>query len=94
MEEWIPYLLVIVGWPPEKPDLQQIVRVDIVADQAECDLLGDEFVATRYEYREELGDAGYRYFCAPLPDREQFDEAFERMLEQQRDREGSARPPR
>ena len=55
MVEWIPWLLIIIGWHPDTPEDQHVVRVQWVADQEECDLLGDEFVESRKMYREELG---------------------------------------
>ena len=83
MVEWIPWLLIIIGWHPDTPEDQRVVRVQWVADQEECDLLGDEFVESRKIYREELGPHQYRYFCSPAPDRESLDDAWRSRMEQQ-----------
>ena len=85
MNEWIPWLLIIVGWHPDTPDEQRVARVEVTADEAECDQLGNEFVASRAMYREELGPFEYRYFCAPMPDSEAVDEAWQRNIEARAD---------
>lgn len=81
MVEWIPWLLIIVGWHPDTPDNQRVVRVQYVADEAECGLLGEEYIASRKMYREELGPFEYRFFCSPAPDQGSLDEAWKSLIE-------------
>lgn len=82
MVEWIPWLLILIGWHSDTPDDQRIIEIRVVFDKAECELHGNEYVATRKMYREELGPYEYRYLCSPMPDREAFKDAWESRMTQ------------
>ena len=82
MIEWVPWLLILIGWHPDSPHEQHVVKVEVVVDYAECEDIGERYLEAHDASQPDGGPHHYRFFCDRLPDRESFDAAMERMGEQ------------
>lgn len=62
MHEVIPYILVIIGFHPDRPQptFFELRRYEL---QEECELHGEEYVAQREIYKFEFRGERFRYFC-------------------------------
>ncbi|WP_298304746.1 hypothetical protein [uncultured Erythrobacter sp.] len=82
MVEWIPWLLILVGWHQDTPDNQSVVKIEVAVDQEECEAIGARYLGEG-EGSDRLSDRyQYRYLCAPMPDRASFNAAVERWQNQ------------
>lgn len=84
MVEWIPVLLIILGWNPDAPGDGRVMRVEVTIDETECNRLGDEFVASHKMHGEKAGSPEPRFFCVPMPDSEAVERAWQRRIEQRK----------
>ena len=83
MEEFIPYILILVGWHPDHPGDFSFKRSPIVfAIQAECDSAGVEAVEQRKIYHIEFGGEKFVYRCFPSASRAENDRAWQDMIDQ------------
>jgi len=62
MVELIPYLLIVIGWAPDRPDETMALRHSLHASAAQCDAAGKAFVAEKASPA-----THYRHFCISAP---------------------------
>ena len=81
MVEWIPWLLIIIGWNANAPDEQQVIAIEVAVDQEECDTLGKEYMGSKELSNDREGHS-FRYLCSPMPDHGAFAAAADRWQSQ------------
>lgn len=87
MIDWIPWLLIVLGWHQDTPEDQQLISVEVVVDQEECETLGARYLGKDGAEAEDLSDTHqYRILCTPMPDRASFNAALERWKQQSREK--------
>ena len=72
MEEWIPYLLIVIGWNPASDAGPQLVERSVMPSQELCEQEGSMFVA-EHEGASSMDEQPlrYRHFCVPAPSYEE-----------------------
>lgn len=64
MEEFVPYLLILISWHPDHPGKYSIERAPTAfATLDQCQADGNEFVAQRKIYRAEFGGMHFSFKC-------------------------------
>ena len=83
MEEFIPYLLILISWHPDEPGKFTIERAPVVfANLEECNAHGREYVAQREIYHIEFGERRFDYKCIKSASSEETDKAWLEMEDQ------------
>lgn len=87
MVEFLPFLLILLGWNPASPGETMVLERVLQADGDECVAEGEAWL--RGEARAGGDSSGrlaglpdgadYRYFCIPMPSVEDYDRAFEKL---------------
>ncbi len=78
MVEWIPYLLILVGWNPADPQGTMELQQSLQATREACEAAGDAFLQRQSQEKSHAnGEEAYRYFCVPAPTAQDYDDAFE-----------------
>jgi hypothetical protein len=80
--EFIPYILIVIGWHPDHPGKFELYRRLVVHSQAECDLIGDDTVESHKQYEDLGGGVKYTYFCIPAPSSEEQDAAWKALQDE------------
>ncbi|HWK42698.1 MAG TPA: hypothetical protein VNR60_12310 [Croceibacterium sp.] len=78
MVEFLPFLLIVIGWDVPSPDESMALRHSLHSTQEECEAEGAAFLEDRRDFMART-TARYRYFCIPAPTPEEYDSAFERL---------------
>ena len=77
MEEFVPYLLIIIGWHPDHPGEFSFHRAPIAyADTDACEADGREYVAQRDIYRTEFGGMQFAYKCIRSASGDEYQQAL------------------
>ncbi len=78
MVEFLPFLLILLGWQADAPgDAVELATV-LTFDEAQCRAKGEAMVAEQQAAtRPAGGDRRYRYFCTPAPTGEEYQRVFE-----------------
>ncbi|GAA4039401.1 hypothetical protein [Parerythrobacter jejuensis] len=79
MELVIPYLLIIIGFDPDKPSETMALQHSLHISQAACEAQGTKFLEDRKDYMAKF-PARYRYFCIPVPGDDELDGVFDRAF--------------
>ncbi|MEM6585466.1 MAG: hypothetical protein AAF692_06900 [Pseudomonadota bacterium] len=80
MIEFIPVMLFLLGWHPDRPGDVQLERPELLfVSLAACEEAGAKMAAERTEAARGQTDTRYEFRCLPIPGREEFDEAFEQL---------------
>jgi hypothetical protein len=90
MEEFIPYILILIGWHPDHPGKFELVTRKVFSSEAECKLHGNEAVEGRKIYKFEHGGAEFVFFCVPSSSADEEEQAWNQRLE---DMEAERRQP-
>ncbi|PLK24984.1 hypothetical protein C0V72_02950 [Porphyrobacter sp. TH134] len=86
MIEIIPWMLVLVWWDPKEPGRFEVQREPhLYADEATCQLYGNERVAGVKMYDYEHGYVKVTYKCLPVPKSEEFDRLYADIDEERRE---------
>ena len=80
MVEFLPYLLILVGWQTADPQGTMDIQQSFVASEDICEAKGKAFMDRQSEeashkYRLDA----YRYFCVQAPRAEEYQELFEQL---------------
>ena len=78
MIEWVPWFLVLIAWPGDRVDDQQIVRIEVAVDQDECEALGQKYLQEGIADTPDGAPKPRRFLCSPMPDRASFNAAVAR----------------
>lgn len=78
MVEFLPFLLILIGWDAASPGETMVLSHRLHPTQELCEA---EAAKVREEWRESaaLASANYRAFCVPAPTAEEYDRAFGRV---------------
>jgi len=79
MIEFLPYLLILVGWDVSAPAESMVIASSLHPTEEVCVEKGEAFVAKRGTFESPYGTAKYRYFCIPAPTPDEYHGAFEQM---------------
>lgn len=80
MIEVLPYILVILGWHPDKPGEISFERPEIVFTSVErCEESGAQMATRMTESARDKSGAIYQHRCMAFPSREELDAAFEQL---------------
>jgi hypothetical protein len=82
MEEFIPFILIVIGWHPDHSGKFEIAKRSVFESEADCRLHGTEAVEGRKIYELEHGGAKFEYFCVPSASGDEAEQAWQRRLEQ------------
>lgn len=86
MEEFIPYLLIVIGWHPDHPGEFTFHRAPMAyATLEECEADGSEYVAQRDIYRTEFGGMRFVYKCIRSVSGDEYDQALKDLDESKAD---------
>lgn len=89
MIEFIPFILITLGWHPDHPGQFDIERrVALFETEADCKAAGDEFVAGREMYGVEFGGAQFAYKCVQAPAPEEYERLFREIESRREDDRG------
>lgn len=78
MEEFIPYLLILISWHPDEPGKFLVERAPKAYVTAElCEADGSEYIAQREIYRAEFGGRHFAYKCLPSASGKEIDQAWD-----------------
>ena len=87
MEEFIPYLLVVIGWHPDHPGEFTFDRAPLAFATLEaCEADGSEYVAQRDIYRTEFGGMRFAYKRIRSVSGDEYKQALEDLDESKADR--------
>lgn len=87
MEEFIPYLLVVIGWHLDHPGEFTFHRAPLAfATLAACEADGSEYVAKRDTYRTEFGGMLFAYKCISSVSANEYQQALKDLDESKADR--------
>ncbi len=82
MNEFIPYILILIGWHPDHPGEFEFKRGPVVhSSLEECELHGNEAVEQRKIYKFEFGGMNYVYRCIASASRSETDQAWDDLKE-------------
>ena len=80
MIEFVPIMLFILGWHPDRPGEISFERPTVLfTSVAECEEAGAKIAARMTKAAEDKSGAHYEHRCMAIPDRAEFDEAFEQL---------------
>ncbi|RKF19299.1 hypothetical protein D6851_12630 [Altericroceibacterium spongiae] len=80
MVEFLPFLLILVGWETADPQGSMEMRSTLVESEEACEAKGMAFMDRQEkEAAYSQGLEGFRYFCVRAPDSEDFDALFEQL---------------
>jgi hypothetical protein len=92
MNEFIPFILILIGWHPDHPGEFEFKRVEIVFPSLEeCELHGNEAIEQRKIYKTEFGGTNYVFRCIPSASGAETDEAWS-DLKEKLDAERASKP--
>jgi hypothetical protein len=80
MNEFIPYILLLMAWHPDEPGKFDIEKRMVVASKEECELLGTESVEGRKIYKEEYRGLNFKYFCIAAPSSAEIEAVFQQEM--------------
>jgi hypothetical protein len=87
VEEFIPYLLVVIGWHPDHPGEYTFHRAPTAyATLSACGADGSEYVAQRDIYRTEFGGMRFAYKCIRSASGDESDAAWQALQEKNAER--------
>ncbi|MEM7664307.1 MAG: hypothetical protein AAF250_00490 [Pseudomonadota bacterium] len=79
MVEFIPFMLFILGWHPDRPGEIDLQRTEILfASEKECAETGSAMAERMTEVAASQSGARYQFQCMAIPAREEFDTLYER----------------
>ncbi len=78
MVEFLPFLLILLGWEAASPQETMVLGVELAPDEATCRQQGELLIEDRRALPDGP-DRGVRYFCVPAPSAEDYDRAFEQV---------------
>ena len=80
MIEWVPVMLFILGWHPDRPgdiDLQRPAVLFVTLEA--CEEAGARMAKQMTKAAHDKSGAQYEHRCLSIPGRDEFDEAFKRL---------------
>jgi len=82
--EWVPVMLFILGWHPDRPGELDLQRPEILFETAgACEEVGARMAEDMTKAARDKSGARYEHRCLPIPGRDEFDEAFKRLEKEQ-----------
>ena len=83
MEEFVPYILVLVAWYPNQPGQMEIERAELVYPSVEaCEADGREIAAHRELYVDERGGTKVTFQCIRSASANETDIAWQERLKE------------
>ncbi|MFC4255530.1 hypothetical protein GRI97_08835 [Altererythrobacter xixiisoli] len=79
MIEFIPYLLILIGWNPAAPAETMLISRSLYPDKAHCLAEGDRQLAAGPQIQGLPTDAAFRYFCVAAPSGDEAEALFEQV---------------
>lgn len=77
MIEFLPYLLILVGWDGAAPAESMAIAHSLHPTEEACVDKGREVVANKPAITDPAGKEHYRYFCIPAPTASEYEAVFE-----------------
>jgi len=77
--EFLPFLLILIGWQPSAPGESMTITHSLHASEEACRERGEALLVDGPGVAGLPEAAHYRYFCIPAPTAEEYDEAFEQL---------------
>ena len=84
MEEFVPYILVLVSWYPGQPEQMEIERAELVYTSVEsCETEGSKIAEYRQLYVDERGSPTVKFQCVRSASSGETDIAWQEWLKAQ-----------
>jgi len=77
--EFIPFLLILLGWNPSSPGETMMIERSLYVDEAQCLAAGDRQMAAGPSLQGLPADAQYRFFCVAAPSGDEAEALFEQL---------------
>ncbi|MCL6252107.1 hypothetical protein M3P36_13760 [Altererythrobacter sp. KTW20L] len=77
MVEFLPYILILIGWNPAHPEDSMALQHSLHFDEAACIERGRTLTEQRNSASSEAFPARYTYFCIQAPTGQEYDDLFE-----------------
>jgi len=78
--EFIPFMLIILGWHPDRPGEISLERPEILFASIEmCQATGEKMAADRTKSLSEKSGALYEFRCLPIPSSHELEDSFEQL---------------
>jgi len=79
MVEFLPFLLILVGWDASAKSDSMVVYHALHPSEQVCREKGEAFVARRGEFESPQAKSEFRYFCIPAPTASEYEAVLEQV---------------
>jgi hypothetical protein len=81
VEEFIPIVLIVIGWYPEHPGKIEVVERHVVPTFEQCNITGAAAVEQGNMKKLKLGGAEFAYLCIASPNVQETEAAFDQLVQ-------------
>jgi hypothetical protein len=81
VEEFIPFVLIVIGWYPEHPGKIELVERHVVGSIEQCNITGAAAVERGNKEKRQLAGANFAYLCVASPNIQETDAAFDQLVQ-------------